>query len=1047
MPGYYADNAYNRRMGRAGLPKGSMPISREGVFLTPRTYTSNTSVDSPSRFTAHRRDSSIDSGIGSSFSSPFNSPQRTPDRNDVSWSDEYNKWTQLKIHKEDQKIASKHEQQWQVNLTDEILMRELQQLQLEEIEKWTEFKMKTEKEKEDIFRRNQNEDLHSRKKKFSLNLVELQHEEMEKWTIWLSKVEYEAEERKKRQKHASEMNTPSSEFQQFCQRTADETWTGWRNPTDQEKTDEMPNNQVPYSFCYQQDLVYGTPTNVNLEAPKDEAWTKWRNPANLETPNVMPSHQGPFSYQENTVAGTTTNVNLQTPTDEMWTRWRNTTDLNTTNVIPNNQDPYSYQNYTVPGTMTNPQGQCGNQALLEQMPESTLMSQHNESTSEFQNTTNIGPEYQESMRFIHTGIENFDLRSNTADENVDNALNKTTLDSSPHSDFTNDNYEQNLKPSTSYQVSSSHYLADTNRPKPVQKKKSRTTYNDALKARRKSNDHGKEIRFSHPEHSLKLQTSAINERQFKNSRHKALNDRKDMTKQESKIESYTMKGYTGIVVDFEKIEMIQTLSVQGYVKKHIARWNDTIVVAKMNDVHKVSERTTTKFQDEILFSSAIKHSNIVNYLGASIVHPNLCILTEFMQTNLYEALHIEEDIKFLEWEKVKLMQHVASGLEYLHKKDIVHCNLEPLNVLLHYTPGSSLVAKLSDFSHSVKMLNETEEKYMRADQKSRYSAPEVLCEDYVNMKFLKMADVYSFSLIIFEVIFEQEPFQTLDISEVEKQIRESGVEVLQEVSQDPKWTHTVPSEGMRGNPWKINTGTEDHRECTGHARESFKTVPTGRDILGYRDNQGFSQGSYGMTNDYGYNYRGDNTVTRGNYSRNKSYSSNKKPATFDGTSSWQDYLVHFEMVAEINGWDNISKALELATCLRGSTWAILSDLRPELMRSFTHLVTALASRFQPSNQAELYRAQMKSTTREKGQSLPELAQDIKKLTRLAYPTAPMEVREQLARDCFIDSLNDADLESAIFQGQPISIDDSVRIGLEFEAFANGHRRKFNNRAG
>ncbi|CAC5381628.1 unnamed protein product [Mytilus coruscus] len=184
------------------------------------------------------------------------------------------------------------------------------------------------------------------------------------------------------------------------------------------------------------------------------------------------------------------------------------------------------------------------------------------------------------------------------------------------------------------------------------------------------------------------------------------------------------------------------------------------------------------------------------------------------------------------------------------------------------------------------------------------------------------------------------------------------------------------------------------------------------------------------------------TVTRGNNSRNKSYSNNKKPATFDGTSSWQDYLVHFEMVAEINGWDNISKALELTTCLRGSAQAILSDLRPDLRRSFTHLVTALASRFQPSNQA-----QMKSTTREKSQSLPELVQDIKKLARLAYPTAPMEVREQLARDCFIDSLNDADLEWAIFQGKSISIDDRVRIGLEFEAFANGHRRKFTNRAG
>ncbi|CAC5412255.1 unnamed protein product [Mytilus coruscus] len=907
MPGYYADNAYNRRIGRAGLPKGSMPVSREGVFLPPRTYTNNsttrldreqfarisgllnsfrssdsdsgfsssfsspfssphqntsrsdggTSFSSPRQntsrsdggtsFSSPRQNTSYDSGIGSSFSSPFNSPQKTPDRNDVSWFDEYNKWTKLKITVEEEKIASKHEQQWQVmNLTDAMWMRELQQLQLEERENWTKFKMKIEKEKEDIYRRNQHEDLHRKKKKFSLTLVKLQQEEIEKWTMWQSKVEYEAEERKKSQKHACEINTSASEFQQFCQRPTDEIWTRWRNSTDLDTTD----NKGPYS--YQDDTVPGIRTNVNPQRPADETWTGWRNTPDLDTTDEIPNNQGPYSfcYQENVVSGTTTNVNVQAPTDEMWTRWRNPTDLDTTNVMPINQVPYSYQNNTVPRTMTNTnpqesvdtiwtkwrtndetcdttivkeveqksendvwtrwqnttdlekteqdhqsfcnqqtlpgkmtnlnlQGQCENQALLGQMTETTLMSQHHESASGFQNTTNIGSEYQETMRFIHTGIENFNLQTNIEDDNAVNTINKSTIGSSPHSDFTDDDYIQSWKPSTSYQVSSSNYMADKNRPKPVQKKKSGTTNNDAsssyLKSRRKSNDHGKQIRFSHPDHSLKLHTSAINEGQFKNSRPKALNDRKDKTKPQPKKESYTMKGYTGKVVDFENIEMIRTLSVQGFCKKHIARWNDTIVVTKMIDVRKVSERTTTKFQNEILLSSAIEHSNIVKYLGASIVHPNLCILTEFMQTNLYEALHIEENIKFLEWEKVKLIQQVASGLEYLHKKDMTHCSLETRNVLLHYTPGSSLVAKLSDFSHGVKILNETEEKYMRSEQNSRYSAPEILCEEYVNMKFLKMADVYSFSLIIFEVIFEQEPFQTLDISEVAKQIRESGL--------------------------------------------------------------------------------------------------------------------------------------------------------------------------------------------------------------------------------------------------------------------------------
>ncbi|CAC5405166.1 unnamed protein product [Mytilus coruscus] len=256
----------------------------------------------------------------------------------------------------------------------------------------------------------------------------------------------------------------------------------------------------------------------------------------------------------------------------------------------------------------------------------------------------------------------------------------------------------------------------------------------------------------------------------------------------------------------------------------------------------------------------------------------------------------------------------------------------------------------------------------------------------------------------------------------------------------------MPSGGMRVNPWKVCTGTEDPRECNGHALESSRTVSGYEDVLGYRDNQGFCQGSNVTNNRYENNLR-TNPSNNFAHNSNSAYAwGNKKAATYDGLGSWQDCIVHFEMIAEINGWDENTKALELATCLRESAKAILSDLRPDLRRSYAHLVAALTSRFQPSNQAELYRAQMKSKSRNKDQSLPELAQDIKRVTRLAYPTAPIEVKEQLARDCFIDSLNDADLELAIFQGKTNSIDDSVRIGLEFEAFTSGHRRKFNSRA-
>jgi hypothetical protein len=45
-------------------------------------------------------------------------------------------------------------------------------------------------------------------------------------------------------------------------------------------------------------------------------------------------------------------------------------------------------------------------------------------------------------------------------------------------------------------------------------------------------------------------------------------------------------------------------------------------------------------------------------------------------------------------------------------------------------------------------------------------------------------------------------------------------------------------------------------------------------------------------------------------------------------------------------------------------------------------------------------SQIDARIRKKGETLPELAQDIKRLVRLAYPNAPVEVRDSLAYRSF-----------------------------------------------
>ena len=126
---------------------------------------------------------------------------------------------------------------------------------------------------------------------------------------------------------------------------------------------------------------------------------------------------------------------------------------------------------------------------------------------------------------------------------------------------------------------------------------------------------------------------------------------------------------------------------------------------------------------------------------------------------------------------------------------------------------------------------------------------------------------------------------------------------------------------------------------------------------------------------------------------------------------------------------------------------MLSDLTPQNRRDFQSLTCALEAHFEPKNQAEMYRAQLKNRLRSREESLTELGQNIKKLTRKAYPTATFELWEKLACDAFIDALNDADLEWAIYQGKPKGIEEAVKLGIECEAFRDGRRRRTSHRSG
>lgn len=104
------------------------------------------------------------------------------------------------------------------------------------------------------------------------------------------------------------------------------------------------------------------------------------------------------------------------------------------------------------------------------------------------------------------------------------------------------------------------------------------------------------------------------------------------------------------------------------------------------------------------------------------------------------------------------------------------------------------------------------------------------------------------------------------------------------------------------------------------------------------------------------------------------------------------------------------------------------------------LVKALEERFAPPNQTELYRAQLKERWQKASETLSELGQAIRRLTCLAYPTAPSEVRETLGKDAFIDALVNSDMRLRIKQSRPENLNDAVRLAVELDAYFKTEKR-------
>ncbi|XP_033739054.1 uncharacterized protein LOC117326415 [Pecten maximus] len=168
-----------------------------------------------------------------------------------------------------------------------------------------------------------------------------------------------------------------------------------------------------------------------------------------------------------------------------------------------------------------------------------------------------------------------------------------------------------------------------------------------------------------------------------------------------------------------------------------------------------------------------------------------------------------------------------------------------------------------------------------------------------------------------------------------------------------------------------------------------------------------------------------------------------KPQQYDGCEDFEEYISQFEILAELNNWSYASKSLYLAGSLSGSARAVLSELDETSRRDFKSLVEALKFRFGSAEKAELFRAQLQTRVRAKEESIPELAQSIRRLTRRAYPTADSKLVGTLALENFIESIPDADIRLRLKESRPRDINEAEiqAVRLETHRLADKQRSR------
>ena len=157
---------------------------------------------------------------------------------------------------------------------------------------------------------------------------------------------------------------------------------------------------------------------------------------------------------------------------------------------------------------------------------------------------------------------------------------------------------------------------------------------------------------------------------------------------------------------------------------------------------------------------------------------------------------------------------------------------------------------------------------------------------------------------------------------------------------------------------------------------------------------------------------------------------------FSGKENVEEYLLQFELTAKRNGWNDDEKSSALLCALDGSARGILTEFDNPIAATYAEVKQALLSRFGPTQLVEVHEQALAQLRLSKGQSIRELAHEVQRLVRQAYPDILGPARNRLAVKHLLNAMHDKDTVFYIREKNPYDVMEACQLYERYTALVS-----------